>query len=146
MRLENYEGKEIRSIDKGLGETIATYMDPDIREDLHADLCGCTPVKFLKAYLERDPEFEELLNQEFDIYVANWGKEGRSDKAATLHLVKRAFWGGIVYDLYFPTEEDAKEYANATDYATYTGPVRMSYKRAEEVINDTQEFLQKEKE
>ena len=48
-----------------LMDTIATYMNDDIREDLHAELAPCEPEEFLKAYLERDTEFIELLRNEF---------------------------------------------------------------------------------
>lgn len=44
---------------------IASYMDDKIREDLHAELAPCEPEEFLRAYLKKDPEFEELLNNEF---------------------------------------------------------------------------------
>lgn len=48
-------------------DTIATYMDDDIREDLHFELAPCTPEEFLKAYVKRVPSFEELLKIEFSI-------------------------------------------------------------------------------
>lgn len=50
-----------------LMNTIATYMDDDIRETVHQELAPCTPEKFLKRYLELDPDFEELLENEFSI-------------------------------------------------------------------------------
>ena len=50
-----------------LMQNIATYMDDDIRERLHAEICGCTNEEFLKQYLELDPDFEELLYGEFGI-------------------------------------------------------------------------------
>ena len=55
--------------DKELFDTIATYMDDEIREDLHGDLAPCEPDEFLKAYLDRDPQFAELLETEFRIEV-----------------------------------------------------------------------------
>lgn len=45
---------------------IASYMQDDIREQLHTDLAPCTPEEFIKAYLEQDPEFIELLQNEFN--------------------------------------------------------------------------------
>ena len=48
-------------------DTIASYMDDEIREDLHDEIAPCTPEEFLKSYLERDPDFEELLKNEFSI-------------------------------------------------------------------------------
>ena len=47
-------------------DNIATYMDDEIRERLHSELAPCEPEEFLAAYLEKDPEFEELLVREFD--------------------------------------------------------------------------------
>lgn len=49
-------------------DVIATYMDDDIREDVAFDLDSCcTPEQFLKEYVSRDNEFEELLRTEFSI-------------------------------------------------------------------------------
>lgn len=49
-------------------ETIASYMDDDIREALHAELAPCTNLEFLDRYLEEDPDFEEnILKREFGI-------------------------------------------------------------------------------
>lgn len=45
---------------------IATYMDDEIREELHGELAPCEHEEFIAAYLERDEDFEELLEQEFD--------------------------------------------------------------------------------
>ena len=50
-----------------LMDTIATYMNDDIREDLHFRLAPCEPDFFLKEYVKRDPEFEKLLYDEFGI-------------------------------------------------------------------------------
>jgi hypothetical protein len=47
-------------------DNIATYMDDEIRERLHFELAPCEPEEFLAAYLEKDPEFEEMLEREFD--------------------------------------------------------------------------------
>ena len=48
-------------------ENIATYMNDEIREDLHFEMAPCEPVEFLRAYVEKDTEFEELLTSEFSI-------------------------------------------------------------------------------
>lgn len=48
-------------------DIIASYMDDDIREDLHTELAPCEPEEFLEAYVEQDPAFEELLDTEFGI-------------------------------------------------------------------------------
>lgn len=52
-----------------LMDVIATYMNDEIREDLHQELAPCNPDEFLTRYLELDPEFEELLENEFNIIV-----------------------------------------------------------------------------
>jgi hypothetical protein len=48
-------------------DVIATYMDDDVREDIAFDLAPCTPEEFLKEYVNRDEDFEELLKSEFSI-------------------------------------------------------------------------------
>lgn len=45
---------------------IASYMDDEIREAVHSKLAPCKPEEFLREYLERDPDFEDLLRGEFD--------------------------------------------------------------------------------
>ena len=50
-------------------ESICTYMDDNIREELHFKLAPCSNRTFLKAYCKRDPEFAELLKNEFDIVL-----------------------------------------------------------------------------
>ena len=60
--------EEIKISDK-LMDTIGSYMDDDIREDVHADLAPCTAEEFLTRYLVLDPKFKELLEIEFDIEV-----------------------------------------------------------------------------
>ena len=51
-------------------QNIASYMDDDLREELHAHLAPCTQDEFLSAYIERaetdDPEFIEILCREFE--------------------------------------------------------------------------------
>lgn len=48
-------------------DTIASYMDDEIRETVHHELAPCEPEEFLKRYLELDPDFSELLDNEFGI-------------------------------------------------------------------------------
>jgi hypothetical protein len=55
-------------------DSIATYMDDDIREELHAEMAPCEPLDFLKAYVKRDEEFLKLLEREF-YYVSLLVKE-----------------------------------------------------------------------
>lgn len=52
-----------------LMDTIASYMDDEKREDLHAELAPCKPEEFLERYLELDPDFAGLLENEFGIEV-----------------------------------------------------------------------------
>lgn len=42
--------------------TVASYMDDEIRENVHAECDGWTNEEFLNRYLEFDPDFEEVLN------------------------------------------------------------------------------------
>lgn len=46
---------------------IASYMDDDTREAVHAELAPCTKLEFLTRYVELDPDFEDLLKGEFSI-------------------------------------------------------------------------------
>ena len=54
-------------LDKNLWDAIVTYMNDDIREDVHFDLAPCSPDLFLREYTKRDPDFVELLKSEFSI-------------------------------------------------------------------------------
>lgn len=52
-------------------DTVASYMNDDIREELHIELCPCSNEEFLARYLERDPDFIKILegitsDNEFD--------------------------------------------------------------------------------
>ena len=60
---ENFE------LTQELMDTISSYMDDDKRERVHFELAPCEPEEFLRRYLELDPDFEELLNNEFSIEV-----------------------------------------------------------------------------
>lgn len=50
-------------------DTIASYMNDDIREELHFKLAPCNNRTFLEVYCKRDPEFTELLKNEFNIVL-----------------------------------------------------------------------------
>ena len=54
-------------LDMKLMNIIASYMNDDKREQVHAELAPCTNEEFLKRYLELDPEFLSLLKNEFGI-------------------------------------------------------------------------------
>lgn len=53
-------------INENIMAAIASYMDDDIREQVHVELAPCTNDEFIKRYLELDPDFEELLVSEFN--------------------------------------------------------------------------------
>lgn len=44
---------------------IASYMDDEIRERIHAERVPCTEQEFLDSYLEENPGFADLLKNEF---------------------------------------------------------------------------------
>lgn len=48
-------------------DAIAVYMDDAIREKVHFELAPCEPEVFLQRYLELDPDFENVLKNEFSI-------------------------------------------------------------------------------
>ena len=50
-------------------EVIASYMNDEIREELNFKMTPCTNEEFLKAYVERVPDFSELLENELSIDV-----------------------------------------------------------------------------
>lgn len=66
--LNSYE-EETDNIDQELMNTISTYMNDVIREQVHFELAPCSPKEFLKRYLELDADFAELLYNEFGIGV-----------------------------------------------------------------------------
>lgn len=53
------------TIDNETMKIITTYMDDEIREQVHGELAPCTNEQFLKRYMEMDSEFIELLESEF---------------------------------------------------------------------------------
>ena len=55
------------NITQELMDTIAAYMNDDIREDLHFKLAPCKPDLSLREYVKRDPNFEKFLYDEFGI-------------------------------------------------------------------------------
>ena len=46
-------------------DAITSYMNDDLREEVHAELAPCSPKDFLARYLELDPDFQDLLDDEF---------------------------------------------------------------------------------
>lgn len=57
----------MNKITQDLLDEIATYMNDDIRESMHGDYDD--PEEFLKAYVEKDPDFEKILETEFNIEI-----------------------------------------------------------------------------
>lgn len=47
------------------------YMSEDIATEIAWKLAPCEPADFIKAYLMKDPSFEELLKSEFSIEYIN---------------------------------------------------------------------------
>lgn len=54
-------------ITNALMEAIAMYMDTDARERVHWELAPCTNKEFLSRYCELEPDFKDLLKDEFSI-------------------------------------------------------------------------------
>lgn len=67
LKMKKY-GEDYR-LDQNEMDIIASYMDDEIRKGLHFELAPCEPEEFLIAYLERDPDFESLLESEFGIEI-----------------------------------------------------------------------------
>lgn len=61
-----------RPIEQKDMDAIAIHMNDEIREQVHFDLAPCSPEEFLTAYLEKDPDFEEILKSEF-----GWREDGQ---------------------------------------------------------------------
>lgn len=54
-------------IDRNVMEAIASLMDDEKREQVHAELAPCSNEEFLRRYVELDPEFENVLRSEFNV-------------------------------------------------------------------------------
>lgn len=57
------------TLDQKLMDVIASYMDDEIRENLHGELAPCEPEEFLRRYLELDEGFTAILD-DFGIEIA----------------------------------------------------------------------------
>lgn len=62
-------GKEF-TLTQELMNIISSYMDNEMRESVHHELAPCEPQEFLKRYLELDPDFNQLLKNEFEIEMS----------------------------------------------------------------------------
>ena len=48
---------------------IAEYMDDCLREYVEFHFPPCTPEKFLREYIKREPSFEDVLKRELSVEV-----------------------------------------------------------------------------
>ena len=46
-------------------DLLATYMNDELREELHGDTRLDTDQKFIDEYIKRDPDFKSLILSEF---------------------------------------------------------------------------------
>lgn len=56
-------------VDQEMMDRIAIYMDDELREKVNFELAPCTPDEFLSRYIELDPDFEDVLWNEFGLVV-----------------------------------------------------------------------------
>lgn len=47
-------------------DVVASHMNDEIREDLHAELASCSDQEFFDTYMERNPDF--MNEYEMDLY------------------------------------------------------------------------------
>lgn len=57
----------VNEISNAVMEAVAAVMDDEIREAVHYQLAPCTNEEFIREYVRRAPEFEEVLKTEFSI-------------------------------------------------------------------------------
>lgn len=50
-------------------DTIAKYMDDCLREYVGFHFPTCTPEKFLREYIKREPSFEDVLKKRVSVEV-----------------------------------------------------------------------------
>lgn len=50
-------------------DIISGYMDDCLREYVGFHFPLCTPEKFLREYIKREPSFEDILKREFSVEV-----------------------------------------------------------------------------
>lgn len=51
--------------------SIASYMDDEIREQVHSELTPCSHEEFIKRYLELDESFVDILKREFEFEMTD---------------------------------------------------------------------------
>ena len=52
---------------RNLFEAITNLMDDAIREEVHNEAAPCSNRYFIESYIEKQPEFEQVLAEEFGI-------------------------------------------------------------------------------
>ena len=52
---------------KDLWEAVVGHMEMELCEETHMECAPCSKRYFLERYIEKDPEFEQLLAEEFGI-------------------------------------------------------------------------------
>lgn len=57
------------AITKNVMNAIAGLMDSDKREAVYREFAPCTYEKFLEEYCKKDPQFEDVLKNEFGIVL-----------------------------------------------------------------------------
>ena len=91
-----------RAITKEDMDNLASYMDDGIRETLHTELSPCTPEEFIYAYLEKDPDFWDILVDEFEFKAYGYCI---IDDCTTKHA--------SMFDKCFKTKEEALDEAES---------------------------------
>lgn len=94
-----------RKITQNDMDAIAIHMNDEIREQVHFQLAPCTPDEFLAAYLEKDPDFEDLLKSEF-----GWKED--DDMAAYIVIEESRDAVGDIQNKDYASKEDAIKAAN----------------------------------
>jgi hypothetical protein len=73
MKREMCNKEDKMEIDKERMNTIASYMDDELREYIHGQTEDS--VDFIGIYLDYDPDFTDVLYHEFrDVYVHFFGR------------------------------------------------------------------------
>lgn len=57
------------ALNEALLSVIASYMEDDIREEIHGKYAPCKPDLFLREYIKKDKSFSKLLEDEFEITI-----------------------------------------------------------------------------
>ena len=55
--------------DEKMAADIFSRMNADKREDVFKKIAPCSDEDFIKTYLDLDPDFEKILNDEFGVEI-----------------------------------------------------------------------------